>query len=96
MATSPPKPPQFAVSDHMNSVSGKERIAFTTSSDDRLVAARDASGGASRNRLMWVWSSTGASSFRLNMYSGQAAAVMRSDAATIAQRICSAPSSRRA
>ncbi len=92
----PPKPPQFAVSDHMNSASGNAVIARTTSLEARLVAASDASGGASRNRLMWLWSSTGASSRREKLYSGQAAAMIRSDAATTAHRISSAPSSSRA
>ena len=92
----PPKPPQAAVSDHMNSVSGKDVIAFTTCRCSRLVAARVASGDASKNRLMWLWSSTGASSCRENMYSGHAATMISSDAATIAQRISSAPSSSRA
>ena len=45
---------------------------------------------------MWLWSSTGASSRREYVYSGQAAAMTSSDAATIAQRISSAPSSSRA
>ncbi len=42
---------------------------------------------------MWLWSSTGASSRREKVYSGQAAAMIRSEAATMAQRIWSAPSS---
>ena len=65
-ATIPPNPPQLAVIDHMNFASGKEVIAFTTWSDALLVASRDASGDAAMNRLMWLWSSIGASSFREN------------------------------
>jgi hypothetical protein len=51
-ATNPPKPPQLAVSDHMNSVSGNDRIARTTSREARLFATSEASGGTSRNRKM--------------------------------------------
>ena len=91
----PPKPPQFAVSDHMNFASGNEVTARTTCSDARLVASSDASGDACMNRLMWLWSSIGASSRREYWYSGIAASITTIDAATIAQRICKAPSSRR-
>ena len=77
----------------MNSASGNAVIACTTFKDARSVAASDASGDASRKRLMWLWSSTGASSRRDQVYRGHAAAMTRSAAATIAQRISSAPSS---
>jgi len=50
----PPNPPHGAVSDHMNRASGNDVIASTTFSDARLVAASEASGEASRNRLMWL------------------------------------------
>ena len=68
----PPKPPHEAVSDHMNCASGKAVIAFTTWSDARLVASSDASGAACMKKLMWLWSSTGASSRREYWYSGHA------------------------
>jgi hypothetical protein len=91
----PPNAPQLAVSDHMNFASGNAWMVFTTSRVARLVAASDASGDASMNRLMWLWSSTGASS-RLDMeYSGHAATDTSSATATIAARIVSAASSRR-
>ena len=58
----PPNPPQLAVIDHMNFASGKDVTAFTTWSDALLVASREASGDACMNRLIWLWSSIGASS----------------------------------
>src|SRR5688572_6465070 len=67
LATKPPKPPHAAVNDHMNLVSGKEVMALTTFNDSRLAAATVESGGASMKRLIWLWSSTGASSWRENM-----------------------------
>jgi len=50
----------------MKRVSGNERIARTTFLDSSLTDASDASGEAWRNSEMWLWSSTGASSFREN------------------------------
>src|SRR5207247_6788800 len=93
--TMPPNPPHDVVSDHMNLASGNERIALTTSSDARLVASSDASGAAAMNKLMWLWSSTGASSRREYWYNGIAASMTTTAPATIAQRIPSAPSSSR-
>ena len=79
----------------MKSVSGNDVIAWTTFWPSRLTAVSDASGGASMNRLIWLWSSTGASSRREYEYKGHAAAMTSSEAATMAQRICSPPSSNR-
>ena len=91
--TMPPNPPHAAVSDHMNLASGNDATVLTTFSDSRLVAASVESGEASRKKLMWLWSSTGASSCRENTYSGHAATMISRAAATIAQRISSATSS---
>ena len=48
----------------MNLASGNDVTVLTTFSDSRLVAASVESGEASRKKLMWLWSSTGASSRR--------------------------------
>ena len=64
LATMPPKPPHWPVSDHMNLASGNFCTRLTTSSEARLAAVRRASGEACMNKLMWLWSSTGASSRR--------------------------------
>ena len=95
LATIPPNPPQLAVIDHMNFASGKDVTALTTCSEALLVASSDASGEACMNRLMWLWSSIGASSRREFWYSGTAASMISTAAATIAQRIARAPSSSR-
>ena len=80
-ATMPPNPPHAAVSDHMNSASGNDVIGLDDLQRCRGWSAPTvASGDASKNRLMWLWSSTGASSCRENMYSGHAAAMTSSDA----------------
>jgi hypothetical protein len=90
----PPEPPQGAVNDHMNCASGNAVIASTTSRESRWDASRVESGEASMYMLTWPWSSIGASSRRELAYRGQAAIITASAAATIAQRISSAPSSR--
>ena len=51
----------------MNSASGNASTFFTTSRDALFVAVSDASGDACMNMLMWLWSSTGASSFFENI-----------------------------
>ncbi len=79
----------------MNLASGNAVTVLTTSSEARLVASRDASGEACMNKLMWLWSSTGASSRREFWYSGHAASMISTAAATIAQRMPRAPSSSR-
>jgi len=83
----PPNAPHEAVSDHINLASGNASIRSITSSDARWFATSDASGGASMNMKMWLWSSIGASSRREYEYSGQAAAITIADAPTIAHRI---------
>jgi len=60
--TMPPKPPKLPTSDHMNFASENDVIASTTFSDSLLTDASVASGEASKNRKMWLWSSIGASS----------------------------------
>jgi hypothetical protein len=57
----------------MNSASGKAVIDVDHLSVAALVAASEASGGASMNSEMWLWSSTGASSLRELSYSGHGA-----------------------
>ena len=50
----------------MNSASGNAVTASTTFFDSRSTASSVESGEVSKNRLMWLWSSTGASSRREN------------------------------